>query len=58
MDKNDLKVLIDKELITDVNLVNDLLNSDDLSNISVDKLTSMGILTNVVVNTHLKEHGI
>lgn len=58
MNKNDLKTLVDKELITDVNLVNNLLNSDDLSDVSVDKLTSMGILTNVVVNTHLKEHGI
>jgi hypothetical protein len=58
MNKNDLKALIDKELITDVNLVDDLLNSDDLSTVSVDQLTSMGVLSNVVVNTHLKEHGI
>ena len=58
MNKNDLKVLVDKELITDVKLVDDLLNSDDLSNMSVDQLTSIGILTNVIVNTHLKEYGM
>lgn len=58
MNKNDLKTLVDKELITDVNLVENLLNSDDLSNVTVDQLTSIGVLTNVVVNTHLKEHGI
>lgn len=58
MNKNDLKALVDKELITDVKLVDDLLNSDNLSNMSVDQLTSIGILTNVIVNNHLKEYGM
>lgn len=57
MDKKDFETLVNHKLINDVAFTDNLLNSEDLNELTVDQLAAMGYLANPQLNNDLIEYG-